>query len=152
MNLQIYIDLKQYKGYNKMTKKRLELIRNIIYYSRYILFILHNFIVFQLLYIILRMKAFGIIYLILEITYIIVIITQLLGAKLRYKREIIYNCMQIGFYIYLILFFIKIRTNYITPSLSFIFLRNNFIVLSILLVIIMIYSKIIVNKRQEKLN
>jgi hypothetical protein len=135
-----------------MTKKRLELIRNIIYYSRYILFILHNFIVFQLLYIILRMKAFGIIYLILEIIYIIVIITQLLGAKLRYKREIIYNCMQIGFYIYLILFFIKIRTNYITPSLSFIFLRNNFIVLSILLVIIMIYSKIIVNKRQEKLN
>ena len=98
------------------------------------------------------MKAFGIIYLILEIIYIIVIITQLLGAKLRYKREIIYNCMQIGFYIYLILFFIKIRTNYITPSLSFIFLRNNFIVLSILLVIIMIYSKIIVNKRQEKLN
>ncbi len=152
MSLQIYIDLKQYKGYNKMTKKRLELIRNIIYYSRYILFILHNFIVFQLLYIILRMKAFGIIYLILEIIYIIVIITQLLGAKLRYKREIIYNCMQIGFYIYLILFFIKIRTNYITPSLSFIFLRNNFIVLSILLVIIMIYSKIIVNKRQEKLN
>jgi hypothetical protein len=152
MNLQIYIDLKQYKGYNKMTKKRLELIRNIIYYSRYILFILHNFIVFQLLYIILRMKAFGIIYLILEIIYIIVIITQLLGAKLRYKREIIYNCMQIGFYIYLILFFIKIRTNYITPSLSFIFLRNNFIVLSILLVVIMIYSKIIVNKRQEKLN
>ena len=152
MSLQIYIDLKQYKGYNKMTKKRLELIRNIIYYSRYILFILHNFIVFQLLYIILRMKVFGIIYLILEIIYIIVIITQLLGAKLRYKREIIYNCMQIGFYIYLILFFIKIRTNYITPSLSFIFLRNNFIVLSILLVIIMIYSKIIVNKRQEKLN
>ena len=152
MSLQIYIDLKQYKGYNKMTKKRLELIRNIIYYSRYILFILHNFIVFQLLYIILRMNAFGIIYLILEIIYIIVIITQLLGAKLRYKREIIYNCMQIGFYIYLILFFIKIRTNYITPSLSFIFLRNNFIVLSILLVIIMIYSKIIVNKRQEKLN
>ena len=152
MSLQIYIDLKQYKGYNKMTKKRLELIRNIIYYSRYVLFILHNFIVFQLLYIILRMKAFGIIYLILEIIYIIVIITQLLGAKLRYKREIIYNCMQIGFYIYLILFFIKIRTNYITPSLSFIFLRNNFIVLSILLVIITIYSKIIVNKRQEKLN
>ena len=152
MSLQIYIDLKQYKGYNKITKKRLELIRNIIYYSRYVLFILHNFIVFQLLYIILRMNAFGIIYLILEIIYIIVIITQLLGAKLRYKREIIYNCMQIGFYIYLILFFIKIRTNYITPSLSFIFLRNNFIVLSILLVIIMIYSKIIVNKRQEKLN
>lgn len=152
MSLQIYIDLKQYKGYNKMTKKRLELVKNIIYYSRYILFILHNFVVFQLLYIILRMKVFGIIYLILEIIYIIVIITQLLGAKLRYKREIIYNCMQIGFYIYLILFFIKIRTNYITPSLSFIFLRNNFIVLSILLVIIMIYSKIIVNKRQEKLN
>lgn len=152
MSLLISIDLKQYKGYNKMTKKRLELIRNIIYYTRYVLFIVHIFLVFQLLYIILRMKAFGIIFLILELLYIIIIIVQLLGAKLRFKREIIYNCMQIGFYLYLGLFFIKIKTNYITPSLSYEFLRNNFIVLSFLLVIIMFYSKIIVNKRQEKLN
>ncbi len=152
MSLQISIEVRQYKGYNKMTKKRLELIRNILYYFRYILFILHIFLVFQLLYILLRMSYFGIIFIIMDIIYIVMVITQLLSAKLRYKREIIYNCMQIGFYIYLILFFIKIRTNYITPSLSFIFLRNNFIVLSILLVVIMIYSKIIVNKRQEKLN
>ena len=86
------------------------------------------------------------------IVYIVIIITQLLGAKLRYKKDVIYNCMQIGFYLYLFLFFIKIKTNFITPSLSFVFLRNNFIVLSILLLIIMLYSKIIVNKRQEKLN
>ncbi len=152
MSLQISIEVRQYKGYNKMTKKRIELIKNIIYYTRYVLFIIHNFMVFQLLYIILRMKAYGIIFLILELIYIVIIITQLLGAKLRYKKDVIYNCMQIGFYLYLFLFFIKIKTNFITPSLSFVFLRNNFIVLSILLLIIMLYSKIIVNKRQEKLN
>ena len=152
MNLLISIDLKQYKGYNKMTKKRIELLKKILYYFRYITFILHIFVVFQLLYLVLRMKYFGAIYLIIEIIYIIIIITQSLGAKLRFKRDIIYNLMQMGFFIYLGIFFVKVRVNYITPSLSFAFLRNNLIVLSLLLLIVMFYSKIIVNKRQEKLN
>ena len=152
MNLLISIEVKQYKGCNKMTKKRLELLKKILYYFRYIFFIIHIFAVYQLLYIILRMEYSGIIFLILDIIYIIVVITQLLGAKLRYKKEIIYNIMQISLYIYLGIFFIKIRTNYLTPSMSYVFLRNNFIVLSLLLLIIMFYSKLIVNKRQEKLN
>ena len=135
-----------------MTKNKVELIRKIIYYTRYVLFILHIFVMYQLLYIILRMKYFGIIFLVIDILYIIMVITQLLGAKLRYKREIIYNSMQIGFFAYFALFFIKIKTNYVTPTLSYDFLRNNLIVLSLLLVIIMFYSKLIVNKRQEKLN
>ena len=135
-----------------MTKKRLELIRNILYYFRYILFVLHIFLVFQLLYILLRMSYFGIIFIIMDIIYIVMVITQLLSAKLRYKREIIYNCMQIGYFAYLALFFIKIKTNYVTPTLSYDFLRNNLIVLSLLILIIIFYSKIIVNKRQEKLN
>ena len=88
----------------------------------------------------------------MDIIYIIMVITQLLSAKLRYKREIIYNCMQIGYFAYLTLFFIKIKTNYVTPTLSYDFLRNNLIVLSLLILIIIFYSKIIVNKRQEKLN
>ncbi len=135
-----------------MTKKRIELLKKILYYFRYITFILHIFVVFQLLYLVLRMKYFGAIYLIIEIIYIIIIITQSLGAKLRFKRDIIYNLMQMGFFIYLGIFFVKVRVNYITPTLSFDFLRNNLIVLSLLLLIIMFYSKIIVNKRQEKLN
>ena len=57
-----------------------------------------------------------------------------------------------GFYVYFGMFFYKIKTNYITPSLSYEFLRNNLLVLSVLLLVIMIYSKLIVNKRQEKLN
>ena len=133
-------------------KNKLDLLKKILYYFRYIAFILHIFVVFQLLYILLRMKYSGILFLVMDIIYIIIIITQLLGAKLRYKREIIYNLMQIGFYIYFGMFFYKIKTNYITPSLSYEFLRNNLLVLTILIVVIMIYSKLIVNKRQEKLN
>ena len=133
-------------------KNKLDLLKKILYYFRYIAFILHIFVVFQLLYILLRMKYSGILFLVIDIIYIIIIITQLLGAKLRYKREIIYNLMQIGFYIYFGMFFYKIKTNFITPSLSYEFLRNNLLVLTILIVVIMIYSKLIVNKRQEKLN
>lgn len=135
-----------------MTKKRLDLLKKILYYFRYLTFIAHIFVVFQLLYILLRMKYSGILFLVFDIIYIILVITQLLGAKLRYKKEIIYNLMQIGFYIYFGMFFYKIKTNYITPSLSYEFLRNNLLVLTLLLFVIMIYSKLIVNKRQEKLN
>ena len=135
-----------------MTKNRVDLFKNILYYIRYILFIIHIFAVFQLLYITLRMKVFGIIFLVIDFIYTIIIITQLLGAKLRYKKDIIYNFMQLGFYFYLALFFIKIRINYVTPTMSYAFLRNNLIVLSLLLIVIMFYSKLIVNKRQEKLN
>ena len=135
-----------------MTKKRLEQFQKILFYFRHIVFILHIFVVYQLLDILLRMKYYGVIFIILDLIFIIVVLTQLLGAKLRYKKEMIYNFMQMGFYIYLGIFFYKIKTNFITPTMSFAFLRNNLIILSLLLVIIMFYSKFIVNKRQEKLN
>ena len=135
-----------------MTKKSIDIFKKVLYFLRVTIFTLHIFVVFQLLYIILRMKYAGIIFLVVDILYIIIVLTQLLGAKLRYKKEVIYNFMQIGFYIYFAMFFIKIKTNFITPTLSYEFLRNNFLVLSLLLFVILVYSKLIVNKRQEKLN
>ena len=135
-----------------MTKKSIDIFKKVLYFLRVTIFTLHIFVVFQLLYIILRMKYAGIIFLVVDILYIIIVLTQLLGAKLRYKKEVIYNFMQIGFYIYFAMFFIKIKTNFITPTLSYEFLRNNFLVLSLLLIVILVYSKLIVNKRQEKLN
>ena len=133
-------------------KERLELFKKILYFFRITVFTVHIFVVFQLLYILLRMKYSGIIFLVIDILYIIIVLAQLLGAKLRYKKEVIYNFMQIGFYIYFAMFFIKIKTNFITPTLSYEFLRNNFLVLSLLLLVILVYSKLNVNKRQEKLN
>ncbi len=134
-----------------MTKKSIDILKKVLYFLRVTIFTLHIFVVFQLLYILLRMKYAGIIFLVVDILYIIIVLTQLLGAKLRYKKEIVYNFMQIGFYIYFAMFFIKIKTNFITPTLSYEFLRNNLLVLSLLLIVILIYSKLIVNKRQEKL-
>ncbi len=133
-------------------KDKIELLKKIFYFFRITFFTIHIFVIFQLLYILLRMKYSGIIFLIIDIVYIIIVLTQLVGAKLRYKREILYNIMQIGFYVYFAMFYIKIRTNFVTPTMSYEFLRNNLLVLSLLLIIIMIYSKLIVNKRQEKLN
>lgn len=129
-----------------------ELITKILYYLRIIVFIIHLIIIFNLLYITLRMSYFGIIYLIVEFIYSINILIEMLSAKLRYKRDYVYNFMNLCYFGYLISFYIKIKQNYINPYLSFNFLRNNYIVLSILLVLVFIYSKIIVNKRQEKLN
>lgn len=98
------------------------------------------------------MSYFGTIFLIIEFIYSINVLIEMVGSKLRYKKDYVYNIMNLCFFAYLISFYIKIKTNYLTPYLSFNFLRNNYIVLSILLVLILIYSKIIVNKRQEKLN
>ncbi len=97
------------------------------------------------------MSYYGIVLLIIEFIYIITILIQMISSKLRYKKDYIYNLMHISYFVYLLGLYIKIKTNYITPYLSFKYLRNNYVILSILMVIIIIYSKIIVNKRQEKL-
>ena len=128
------------------------LITKLLYYLRIIVFIIHLVIVFNLLYITLRMSYFGTIFLIIEFIYSINVLIEMVGSKLRYKRDYVYNFMSLCYFGYLVSFYIKIKSNYLTPYLSFNFLRNNYIVLSILLVLIIVYSKIIVNKRQEKLN
>ena len=128
------------------------LITKLLYYLRIVVFIIHLVIVFNLLYITLRMSYFGTIFLTIEFIYSINVLIEMVGSKLRYKKDYIYNIMNLCYFGYLISFYIKIKSNYLTPYLSFNFLRNNYIVLSILLVLLIIYSKIIVNKRQEKLN
>ncbi|MBP5683788.1 MAG: hypothetical protein J6X02_00850 [Bacilli bacterium] len=127
-------------------------ITKILYYLRIIVFIIHLIIVFNLLYITLRMSYFGTFFLVIEYCYSINILIEMISSKLRYKRDYVYNLMNICYFGYLVTLYLKIKNNYLTPYLSFNFLRNNFIVLAILLILIIIYSKIIVNKRQEKLN
>ena len=128
-----------------------EIFSKILYVIRTITFIIHIFLMFNLLYITLRMSYMGIILLIIDIFYILMILVQMIGSKLRYKRDIIYNFMNISYFVYLLVLFIKIKSNYITPYISYIYLRNNYIILTVLIVIMMVYSKIVVNKRQEKL-
>ena len=129
-----------------------ELVWKILYFIRTITFIAHIFLMFNLLYITLRMGYSGIILLILDVVYILNILIEMIGSKLRFKRDIIYHFMNISIFVYVLVLFIKIKTNYLNPSLSYTYLRNNYLILSVLMVILMIYSKIIVNKRQEKLN
>ena len=128
-----------------------ETFSKILYIIRTIVFTLHIFLMFNLLYITLRMSYIGIILLIIDVIYIINILIEMVSAKLRYKRDIIYNIMNISYFVYLLVLYLKIKNNYLTPYLSFPYLRNNYLILILLIIILIVYSKIVVNKRQEKL-
>ena len=128
-----------------------ELLIKYLYYFRIIVFIVHLLLIFNLLYITLRMSYIGIIFLIIEFIYSINTLIEMISKKLRYKKDYMYNIMNVCFFAYLLAFYIKIKKNYITPNLFFNYLRNNYILLIFLILLILLYSKIIVNKRQEKL-
>ena len=114
---------------------------NVIYYIKTLLFVVHFYFIFVMLPSILDTKVFGYIFLIFYFVYIIKTILELLSQKKRYKNDWIYNSMQIGFIAYIVFITLKISINkmYVT-NITYSYFRNNFIIMSVLIIFILIYS------------
>ena len=114
---------------------------NVIYYIKTLLFVIHFYFIFVMLPSILDTKVFGYIFLIFYFVYIIKTILELLSQKKRYKNDWIYNSMQIGFIAYIVFITLKISINkmYVT-NITYSYFRNNFIIMSVLIIFILIYS------------
>ena len=113
----------------------------IVYVIKIILFIIQFYFVFTMLYNILDTKIYGIVFIVFYLLFSLKVITELLSKKQRYKNDIIYNVMQIGVYAYLLIISIKtsIAKIYVT-RLTMGYFRINYIILSILIVFLFIYS------------
>lgn len=113
----------------------------IVYFIKMLLFVTHFYFVFMMLHNILDTKIYGVIFIVLYIAFIIKIIIELLSKRDRYKNDFIYNIMQIGIYFYLLI--ISIKTNiskiYVT-RLTLGYFKINYIILSILIIFIFLYS------------
>ena len=78
-------------------------IDKIIYAIRIFLFIGHFYLIFVLLNSILPFGLFGYIFLVIYVIYVSMILKQLISKKKKYKYDLIYNFMQIGFIVYLVI-------------------------------------------------
>lgn len=114
---------------------------NIIYYIRMFLLIIHFYLVFSMLPCILDTKIYGYIFLFIYFIFIIKIILEILSKKKRYMNDLIYNLMQIGVYIYIIVIGIKVYVNelYVTNN-TLSYFKTNYMITSLLILFILIYS------------
>ena len=121
----------------------------VVYYIKLVLFIISFYFIFTMLHNILDTKIYGIIFIIFYLIYAFKLIIELLSQKARFKNDYIYNFMQIGLIIYILIISIRCSINkiYVT-NFTYPYFRINFIILSILILFILIYS--IVDKNSIK--
>ena len=118
-------------------------ISKITYFIRMFLFIINFYFVFIMLKNILDTKVFGIIFIVLYMFLIIKVILELFNKKDIYKEDFIYNIMQTGVYIYIIVMSMKIIVyNIYVTKITYNYFKTNYLILSLLIVFVLIYSYI----------
>ena len=114
---------------------------NIIYYIRVFLLISSFYFIYTLLNNYLDTGIYGYIFLIMFVLYIIRVVYEMFNKEDKYKNDIIYNFMQIGLIVYILVVSIRcsIAKIYVT-KFTFSYFRINYIILSVLIIFILIYS------------
>ncbi len=119
----------------------------ISYNLKIIFFIIHFYFVFILIDSILNTKYVGPIFLIIYLLFVMINLKEMLSKKKRYKNDLIYNTMQIGLYLYLIIFSLRVNINQLFVNINTnTYFLINYIILSLLLLFIFIYNKVEFNK------
>ena len=125
--------------------------KKIIYYLRMTLFTIYLITLFLLIDNFYNINIITSIYFILNIVYSLIIILSILSKKKIFKNPISYNILNIGIYIYTIVIYIitsnKTKLEIMNNNLYF---NNNFIMLSILLLGLSIYSLYLNNTLDNK--
>ncbi len=122
--------------------------KKIIYYFSVILFTIYLFIMFLLINKLYKTSILSIIYFIINIIYSIFIILTILSKKNIYKISLSYNILNIGVYIYTFMLY-KITTSNTTLDIinNQIYFNNNYIMISILLIGLTVYTIILNNEK-----
>ncbi len=114
-----------------------------LYYIRVIFIFLQALFIVDMINIIMNMNGWGISFIIVTIIFFIKTLMENINNYKSYKYDIPYNIMQIGYTIYLGVFLYRIKSNTILPLYGYEYLKNNLIILDILLIFIFIYSLLI---------
>ena len=112
----------------------------VFYYLRMIFFVISLILPFMLIQNIMQVGVVGYIYLTIFILYAFLMIWQVLSQKKYYKKDIVYNLMQVGFSLYLgVIVFKTYYDKIVVMDNTIKYFMVNYIILSILLVIMSIY-------------
>ena len=113
----------------------------IIYIIRMLLFAVNFYFIFIMLENILDTKVFGIIFLVIYMILVIKVFIELLIKKDLCKEDIIYNIMQTGVYLYILVMSIKtIVYNIHVTKITYEYFRINYLILSVLIIFVLIYN------------
>ncbi len=122
-----------------------------IYAIRIIAFIIQFYLMFLLIPRIISVGLFGYLLLIIYIIYDLMIIKELISKKKKYKYDFIYDFMQIGFVFYLSVIIFKIYHDHIYVIKSTLtYFKVNYIIMSLLLIFIILYSFCELRLRKNK--
>ncbi len=120
------------------------------YYLRLILFIAYLIILFLMIDNFYSSNFFITLYFILNALYSFIIILTIISKKNQFKETISYNILNMGISIYTIVIYIIVQKETKLEIINNeIYFRNNFIMLSILLLGLTIYS-LYLNKEMKK--
>lgn len=125
-------------------------IKKIIYITRLIFFILHMLMLFMLLGNITYVGLIGYLFLIVDAIYITVVIKELMSKNIIYQKDLYYNIMQLGLFTYITVLWSKLYFNNNLYTKEFVtYLKNNYIILIVLLTFLIIYNLCLVNKKRK---
>ena len=124
-------------------------IANIIYPVRIILFIIHILMLYMMIDDIVYV-SFGYLFLFVDIVYVIRVIMELFSQKSLYKKDIYYNIMQIGLYTYIGVLLYRLTFGSVFSKELLLYLKTNYIILSILFLFLIFYSTYLIHKMNEK--
>lgn len=120
-----------------------------LYYLRIVLFIVYLITIFLLIDKLFKLNIFAVIYFTLNLIYSFIMILTILSKKYIFKEAISYNILNIGISLYTIMLFkITISNTHLDIINNSVYFKNNFIMMSILLIGIIIYS-LILNKEND---
>ena len=123
----------------------------IIYYIKNILFVLYLVTMFLLMDNIYKSNFLDIIYFTLNLFYSFIIILTILSKKKIFKETISYDILNIGIYLYtFMLYKITISNSLLDIINNQTYFQNNYILVSILLLGLIIYT-LILNKYNKKI-
>lgn len=124
--------------------------KKLFYFLRLILFVIYLICMFLLINKLYNPNIFSNLYFYLNLIYSFVIILSILSKKGIFKNTISYNILNIGIYIYTIMLFIITKKNSVLDIINNTsYFKNNFLMISILLVGIISYSLILNNEKNE---
>ncbi len=123
--------------------------KKVIFIIRMVFFILQFYGIYLSLNVILQVKIVGYVFLCLYLIYSIKIILEWLSKNDIYKEDLIYNFMQVGMHFYMFILIYRIWREYMVVMTSTMkYFQINYTIMSILLIFILIYSFLELDKRK----
>lgn len=126
------------------------MINKLFYYTRILLFIVYLIIMLLLINNIYKLETFSIIFYLSNLIYSFLIILSILSKKRNFKNNITFNLLNIGVYIYIFTLYTIVKSNSALDIVNnVVYFRNNFIMITTLLIGITVYLLIL--NQEEKL-